>query len=162
MFVFYLFQVRFSWISRRSWFPTRSAPFSVNSLSACISGAFIPGVTAVQCHSPRAVIPLYHPTPSNSRNARCTPACTGVKNKWGTKVFCFPSSLFCTTLAVSLPLLVVDQYFTLTFASTLQCPQKPFGTKEILLMLLQFYKPNTHASTVPSPQKLWENKDLII
>lgn len=81
MFVFYLFQVRLRWISRNSWFPTKPVPFSVNLLSACTSGAFIPGVTAVQCHSTSAVIPLNYPAPSNSRNVRCTRACTGVKNK---------------------------------------------------------------------------------
>lgn len=36
------------------------------------------------------------------------------------KSFFLPSSRFCMTLAVSLPLLVVDPHFTLTFAFTLQ------------------------------------------
>lgn len=148
MFVFNLFQVRFSWISRGSWLPTRSVPFSVNSLLACTSGAFIPGVTEVQCHSPRAVIPLYHPTPSNSRNARCTGACTGVKNKWGTKVFWFPSLFewllqflyLCSSLISILPSLLPLLY---NVPKNISVPKK-------------FYTP---ASTVSSPQKLQENKD---
>lgn len=132
MFVLYLFQVRFRWISRSSWFPTRSVPFSIHSLSAYASGAFIPGVTAVQCHSPRAVIPLYHPTPSNSRNARCTRAMHKCEEQMRDKGFLFPFFTFlydsCRFSTFARCWSVFYIHFCLYFTTS----RKFFGTKEIL------------------------------
>lgn len=146
MFAFYLFQVRFSW--RRSWSPTRSAPFSVNSLSAWASGAFIPGVTAAQGHSQG----LYHPIPSNCRNVRCTWACTGVKNKWGRRAFSFLLHVFVWLLQfLYLCLLLIHTLLSLL-------PLLYNDPENLLLPKMSF----SHASTVPRGQKLWGNKDLII
>lgn len=150
MFVFYFFQVRFSW--RSSWLPTRSVPFSVNSLSACTFGAFIPGVTAAQGHSQR-LIPLFHPIPSNCRNVRCTWACTGVKNKWGRRAFSFSSSFF---------FFLYDSCSFSNFAccwSTLHPHFCLYNDPENLLLPKKSF---SHVSTVPWLQKLWGNKDLII
>lgn len=96
-------------------------------------GSFIPGVIAVQCHSPRALIPPHHPTPSNGRNVWCTCACTGVKKKMRDKDFLFSFFAIYMTPAVSLPVFSVGHYFTLTFASTLSCPQKTFGIKDLFI-----------------------------
>lgn len=119
-------------ISRRFW--------SVYSRCYCSSGSFTKGL-----------IPLYHPSPSNCRNVRCTWACTGVKNKWGTKAFSFPLSHFlydsCSFSIFACCQSILYPHFCLyNDPENLLLPKKSFS----------------HASTVPSPLILLGNKDLII